>query len=59
MSLQVWCYECDDYVEGWELMEQVKNIFEDSGSDLEIEIDNTEIKGFKSKSSGAGIKWGN
>ena len=23
MSMQVWCYECDEYVEGWGLIEEI------------------------------------
>lgn len=58
MSLEVWCYECDEYVEGWDLLDQMRTKFEDSELDLEIIIDNTETRGFKSKKSGAGNKIG-
>jgi hypothetical protein len=64
MSIQVWCYECDEYVEGWELLDQFKEkLSEIDGSasavisgpmDLEIDIENTPTNGFKSRITGAG-----
>lgn len=58
MSLQVWCYECDEYVEGWDLLDQINEKLDEVDCDIEIEIENTptNINGFKSRSSGAGNK---
>jgi len=50
MSLQVWCYECDEYVEGWDLLGHLKEKLDEINCDLEIE--NSPIK--KSRNSGAG-----
>jgi hypothetical protein len=55
MSIQVWCYECDDYVEGWELLDQFKEKLTEIDGDLEIDIENTPTNGFKSRITGAGI----
>lgn len=48
MSLQVWCYDCDEYVEGWEVLDRLKEEFEE---DLEFE---SKENIFKSRNSGAG-----
>lgn len=58
MSLQVWCYECDEYVEGWELLDQIAEKLDEVDCDIEIEIENTPAKcnGFKSRNTGAGNK---
>ena len=50
MSLQVWCYECDEYVEGWDLLGLLKKKLDEINCDLEIE--NSHI--IKSRNSGAG-----
>jgi hypothetical protein len=55
MSIQVWCYECDEYVEGWELLDQFKEKLTEIDGDLEIDIENTPTNGFKSRITGAGI----
>jgi hypothetical protein len=54
MSIQVWCYECDEYVEGWELLDQFKEKLSEIDGDLEIDIENTPTNGFKSRITGAG-----
>lgn len=58
MSLQVWCYECDEYVEGWELLDQIKEKLDELDFDIEIKIENTPTNSnrFKSRNSGTGNK---
>lgn len=51
-SLQVWCYECDEYVEGWDLLDYVKEKLDEVAS--AFLIDNVRTNGFKSRNSGAG-----
>lgn len=36
-SLQVWCYECDEYIEGWDLLNDLKEKLDEQDSDPEIE----------------------
>lgn len=59
MSLQVWCYECDEYVEGWDLIEQVRGELDELDEELDIDgTDNTDVNHlrsiYKTKGSGTG-----
>lgn len=56
ISLQVWCYECDEYVEGWDVIEQIRGEFDGM---LDIEgtensFTNHSLGVLKSRGSGTG-----
>lgn len=42
MSLQIWCYECEDYVEGWPLIAEVQEQLDGIEIDLDIGADTAE-----------------
>lgn len=51
MSLQVWCYECDKFVEGWDIIDYIQ-----SQTDVSADV-NMSMSGsvdFISSNSGAG-----
>lgn len=50
--MQVWCYECDKYVEGWELIEEV---CEKSASAMEVENENKNKNGTSRNKGAVGL----
>ena len=52
MSLQVWCYECDEYVEGWDVLDFIRGGDEDEEIDV-VNVPNP-MNGRMSISSGSG-----
>lgn len=58
MSLQVWCYECDDYVEGWDVLESIQdNESEEDILDVPADVSMNGSVEFKSSNIGAGKKF--
>ncbi len=52
MSLRVWCYECDEFVEGWDVLESVRD--EEGDEDVTVNVNMKGSAEFKSSSIGAG-----
>lgn len=58
MSLQVWCYECDDYVEGWDTIDEIRGEFDQNDDTEMIDIGgslmNPTTSFINSKGNGSG-----
>ena len=54
MSLQIWCYECEDYVSGWPLITEIQERLDGIEIDLDIGGDALKFDYIKYKGLGNG-----